>query len=199
MNLKTSSPATLQKTDEAAGEDLNGAVTPLSNSSQSRGQPPESVPSTPVAVQNAPSLTSVPQSSHSSNQLSDEEEQELISRTLELSKQLLSSMTAQDLEGADDEVLKSLLSFGTEDSAARLSLPEVPTHDKPSTIESFKKSQSHSPASAPNTTDDYDRKSEVPSTTSQERRTPTPTHVRSLDQRPQQLATGQPTISAQVL
>eukprot|EP00934_Nitzschia_sp_Nitz4_P007153 Nitzschia sp. Nitz4//scaffold13_size275219//90197//96817//NITZ4_000862-RA/size275219-processed-gene-0.80-mRNA-1//1//CDS//3329535978//7143//frame0 len=59
------------------------------------------------------------------NKLSDQEEEELISRTLELSKQLLSSMTAQDLEGADDEVLKSLLSFGTEDSNTRGSLPEL--------------------------------------------------------------------------
>lgn len=60
-----------------------------------------------------------------SKPISDEDEQELISRTLQLSKKLLATMTAQDLEGADNEVVKTLLSFGTEDSAARSSLPEI--------------------------------------------------------------------------
>jgi hypothetical protein len=51
------------------------------------------------------------------------DEQQLIARTLKLSKELLSSMSAHDLDEADDEVVKSLMSFGTEeDSATVLSL-----------------------------------------------------------------------------
>ena len=72
--------------------------------------------------------------------LSDDDEQELISRILQLSKDLLSSMTAQDLEGADDEVVKSLMSFGTEGTYDKLSLAEIsqtitPRSKEPSTTD----------------------------------------------------------------
>ena len=44
------------------------------------------------------------------------DDMDLISRTIQLSRELLSSMSAKDIEEADDEVVKSLMSFGTEDS-----------------------------------------------------------------------------------
>jgi hypothetical protein len=54
-----------------------------------------------------------------------QEEQELLSRTLQLSKDLLASLAQEDLDEADDEIIKSLLSLSLEteeDSQTRLSL-----------------------------------------------------------------------------
>lgn len=52
------------------------------------------------------------------------EEQELLSRTLQLSKDLLASLAQEDLDETDDEVIKSLLSLDVDEvSQAKLSLP----------------------------------------------------------------------------
>jgi hypothetical protein len=53
-----------------------------------------------------------------------QEEQQLLSRTLQLSKDLLASLAQEDLDEADDEIVKSLLSLSLEteeDSQTRLS------------------------------------------------------------------------------
>ena len=54
----------------------------------------------------------------------DEEEQALITRTLELSKALLASMTVEDLE-SDDEMAKSIMSLGTTELVNKRSAESV--------------------------------------------------------------------------
>ena len=73
------------------------------------------------------SVTTQSPSATSSSQLSARDEQELISRTLILSKQLLSSMAIQELGGVDNDFMKSLMSFGTEDGKLSLPSPESKT------------------------------------------------------------------------
>jgi len=75
-----------------------------------------------------------PEDSSPQNQLSKkesldyQEEQKLLSRTLQLSKDLLASLAHQELGEADTDVVKLLLSFGSdEDSQTKLSLTEPAT------------------------------------------------------------------------
>lgn len=59
--------------------------------------------------------------------LGHEEEQELISRTLQLSQELLATMNVEDVEQTDNEVVKSLMLFGSDDDEdAPLSLVGQP-------------------------------------------------------------------------
>lgn len=111
------------------------------------------------------------QSGSGDTRLSDEEEQELISRTLELSKQLLASMTSQDLEGADNDIVRSLLSFGTNETSARSSLPEARI------ARSATDSQTSAGSSLPepSETDSKGEESQTP-----KERPPTPSSVRPL-------------------
>jgi hypothetical protein len=69
-----------------------------------------------------------------------QEEQQLLSRTLQLSKDLLASLAQEDLDEADDEIVKSLLSLETEeDSQTRLSLTgqTATSHESPIDVENM--------------------------------------------------------------
>lgn len=89
------------------------------------------------------------QSGNSSSQLSAKDEQELISRTLMLSKELLSTMTPQELGVADDDFMKTLMSFGTEDGKSSLVSPGGKTVDSSREISSLGYSEHSSVALTP--------------------------------------------------
>jgi len=77
-------------------------------------EPRVSPPAQDAPSPRSPTSNSTPSTSLESAQLSVQDEQELISRTLQLSRQLLSSMSVHDLEGADGQIVESLINFDDE-------------------------------------------------------------------------------------
>jgi hypothetical protein len=99
-------------------------------------------------------------------QLSETEEQNLFARTLELSRGLFGSLTTQDLKGEDEEVVRSLFSFGSPFPPQRTGVNEGDNQaaalQSPTSIKSGNGESVHTPIDVENFYDDMNHSALVP-------------------------------------